>query len=52
MTKAFYAVFRYCNKKGISSYELTKENGVSQPTLPGYFIVSLNRPMLQGVQIH
>lgn len=30
--KAFYAVFRYCKKKGISSYELAKETGISQPT--------------------
>jgi transposase-like protein len=30
--KAFYAVFRYCKKKGISSYELSKEVGISQPT--------------------
>lgn len=32
LQKAFYAVFRYCKKKGISSYELAKEIGVSQPT--------------------
>ena len=28
----FYGVFRYCKKKGISSYELAKEIGVSQTT--------------------
>lgn len=32
LLKAFYGVFRYCKKKGISSYELAKEIGVSQPT--------------------
>ncbi len=32
LQKAFYAVFRYSKKKGISSYELAKEIGVSQPT--------------------
>lgn len=32
LLKAFYGVFRYCKKKGISSYELSKEIGVSQPT--------------------
>ena len=32
LLKAFYGVFRYCKKKGISSYELAKEIGVSQTT--------------------
>ena len=32
LLKAFYGVFRYCKKKGISSYELAKEIEVSQPT--------------------
>ena len=32
LLKAFYGVFRYCKKKGISSYELAKEIGISQPT--------------------
>jgi transposase-like protein len=32
LVKAFYGVFRYTKKKGISSYELAKEIGVSQPT--------------------
>ncbi len=32
LLKAFYGVFRYCKKKGISSYELSKEIGISQPT--------------------
>ena len=32
LLKAFYGVFRYSKKKGISSYELAKEIGVSQPT--------------------
>ena len=32
LLKAFYATFRYCKKKGMSSYELAKEIGVSQPT--------------------
>jgi transposase-like protein len=32
LPKAFYAVFRYCKKKGMSSYELAKEVGISQPT--------------------
>lgn len=32
LQKAFYGAFRYCKKKGISSYELAKEIGVSQPT--------------------
>jgi transposase-like protein len=32
LRKAFYGAFRYCKKKGISSYELAKELGVSQPT--------------------
>lgn len=32
LQKAFYGIFRYCKKKGISSYELAKEIGVSQPT--------------------
>jgi transposase-like protein len=32
LLKAFYGVFRYCKKKGISSYELAKEIDVSQPT--------------------
>ena len=32
LLKAFYGVFRYCKKKGISSYELGKEIGISQPT--------------------
>lgn len=32
LEKAFYAVFRYCKKKGMSTYELAKEVGISQPT--------------------
>ena len=32
LLKAFYGVFRYCKKKGISSYEQAKEIDVSQPT--------------------
>lgn len=32
LLRAFYGVFRYCKKKGISSYELAKEIEVSQPT--------------------
>lgn len=32
LLKGFYGVFHYCKKKGISSYELAKEIGVSQPT--------------------
>lgn len=32
LLKAFYGVLRYCKKKGISSYELAKEIGISQPT--------------------
>ena len=31
LLKAFYGVFRYCKKKGISSYELVKEINLSQP---------------------
>jgi hypothetical protein len=32
LLKAFYAAFRYCKKKGMSSYELSKEIGVTQKT--------------------
>ncbi|MFV0591785.1 MAG: IS1595 family transposase [Niabella sp.] len=32
LERAFYAAFRYCKKKGMSTYELAKEIGVSQPT--------------------
>jgi transposase-like protein len=32
LTKAFYGVFRYCRKKGMSSYELSKEMDISQKT--------------------
>ena len=33
LLKAFYPVFRYCKKEGISLYQLAKEIGVSQPTV-------------------
>lgn len=32
LQKAFYAVFRYCKKKGSFCYELAKEMGVSEPS--------------------
>ena len=32
LVKAFYAVFRYCRKKGMSTYELAKELGITQKT--------------------
>lgn len=32
LPKAFYGVFRYCRKKGMSSYELSKEVDISQKT--------------------
>ena len=32
LPKAFYGVFRYCRKKGMSSYELSKEMDISQKT--------------------
>jgi hypothetical protein len=32
LQKAFYAVFRYCKKKGFPSCKLAKEIGVSRPT--------------------
>jgi len=32
LRKAFYGAFRYCKKKGMSSYELAKEIGISQPS--------------------
>lgn len=32
LLKAFYGAFRYCKKKGMSSYELAKEIDISQPS--------------------
>lgn len=32
LVKAFYGTFRYCRKKGMSSYELSKEMAISQKT--------------------
>jgi len=58
LQKAFYAVFRYCKKKGISSYELAKEVGISQPTawlfhckIQQTFASSGNNPLTEEVHI-
>jgi transposase-like protein len=58
LPKAFYAVFRYCKKKGMSSYELAKEVGISQPTawlfhckLQQTFVSSGQHPLTGEVHI-